>query len=304
MKWGKFLVLALLALIAGALVRNEGHKGFFLALTLIPWALVLPMWPWSQNFPLWLRLVLLAALALAALAMSLWLGSSDYFLTLFAILIAFSAFLPRPFPYFGYSGIAIFALIPFAGHPFSWVSMFVVMVTLFATIVFSENFIHLRDANEEKRKLLDTLIETQRALEKKLEVSERNESSAKLEGEILATDNDADTIAQPRVQPVATETEAGMLDTRIVVAEAESSQDFSHAGSESSSTVRPLSLSFTRRDREVLTLIVSGFANKEIADRLYISEGTVKNRVSMILEKIGAKNRTQAALRARDLGIL
>ncbi|HTH12798.1 MAG TPA: response regulator transcription factor [Spirochaetia bacterium] len=60
----------------------------------------------------------------------------------------------------------------------------------------------------------------------------------------------------------------------------------------------------TRRDREVLALVAQGFSNKEIAERLFLAEGTVKNRVSQILEKIGARDRTQAALRARDLGVI
>lgn len=61
---------------------------------------------------------------------------------------------------------------------------------------------------------------------------------------------------------------------------------------------------FTRRDVEVLNLVAMGFSNKEIAARLFLAEGTVKNRVSALLEKIGARDRTQAALRARELGII
>jgi len=61
---------------------------------------------------------------------------------------------------------------------------------------------------------------------------------------------------------------------------------------------------FTRRETEVLALVAKGFSNKEIAQRLFLAEGTVKNRVSAILEKVGVRDRTQAALRARELGIL
>lgn len=60
----------------------------------------------------------------------------------------------------------------------------------------------------------------------------------------------------------------------------------------------------TRRDREVLSLVALGYSNKEIAERLFLAEGTVKNRVSQILEKIGARDRTQAALRARERGLV
>jgi len=60
----------------------------------------------------------------------------------------------------------------------------------------------------------------------------------------------------------------------------------------------------SRREREILTLIAKGLSNKEIAARLFLAEGTIKNRVSEILQKTGVRDRTQAALRARDLGIL
>jgi DNA-binding NarL/FixJ family response regulator len=64
--------------------------------------------------------------------------------------------------------------------------------------------------------------------------------------------------------------------------------------------VEPLSV----RERAVLGLVARGMSNKEIADRLYLAEGTVKNHVSTILMKIGARDRTQAALTARKLGLL
>ncbi len=58
------------------------------------------------------------------------------------------------------------------------------------------------------------------------------------------------------------------------------------------------------RERAVLGLVSRGLSNKEIADKLYLAEGTVKNHVSTILMKIGARDRTQAALTARKLGLL
>jgi DNA-binding NarL/FixJ family response regulator len=59
-------------------------------------------------------------------------------------------------------------------------------------------------------------------------------------------------------------------------------------------------------DRElgVLRLLADGCSNKEIGSRLHITEGTVKNHMTNILEKLGALDRTQAALRARELGLL
>lgn len=60
----------------------------------------------------------------------------------------------------------------------------------------------------------------------------------------------------------------------------------------------------TARESEVLSLVASGLANKEIAARLSISERTVKFHVSAVLSKLGAKNRTQAVRLARETGIV
>ena len=58
------------------------------------------------------------------------------------------------------------------------------------------------------------------------------------------------------------------------------------------------------REREVLVMLAQGIPNKEIADKLHIAEGTVKNHVSNILGKLQAENRTQAADIARRRGLL
>ena len=60
----------------------------------------------------------------------------------------------------------------------------------------------------------------------------------------------------------------------------------------------------TAREREVLRLLATGATNREIAAQLVISEGTVKNHVSSILGRLGLRDRTQAALYARDHGLL
>ncbi len=72
--------------------------------------------------------------------------------------------------------------------------------------------------------------------------------------------------------------------------------------SETSSESLPDPLS--EREIEILQEVSKGYSNKEIADKLYLAEGTVKNYVTSILQKIGARDRTQAAIRARELGIL
>ena len=60
----------------------------------------------------------------------------------------------------------------------------------------------------------------------------------------------------------------------------------------------------SEREREVLRLLARGASNKEIAVQLDIAEGTVKNHVTSILGKLGVDDRTRAALRARDLGLI
>ena len=60
----------------------------------------------------------------------------------------------------------------------------------------------------------------------------------------------------------------------------------------------------SEREREVLQLITSGASNKEIATRLFIAPGTVKNHITNILSKLGVRDRTQAALKGRDLDLV
>jgi DNA-binding NarL/FixJ family response regulator len=59
----------------------------------------------------------------------------------------------------------------------------------------------------------------------------------------------------------------------------------------------------TERELEVLHLIGTGATNREIADRLVVSEGTVKNHVSSILSRLGLRDRTAAALYAHEHGL-
>jgi DNA-binding NarL/FixJ family response regulator len=58
------------------------------------------------------------------------------------------------------------------------------------------------------------------------------------------------------------------------------------------------------REAEVLRLLARGASNKEIAGALFLAEGTVKNHVTNIFTKLKVEDRTQAALRARELGLL
>jgi DNA-binding NarL/FixJ family response regulator len=58
------------------------------------------------------------------------------------------------------------------------------------------------------------------------------------------------------------------------------------------------------REVEILGLVSEGLSNREIADRLVISEGTVKNHLTNILSKLGARDRMQATIKAKELGII
>jgi DNA-binding NarL/FixJ family response regulator len=60
----------------------------------------------------------------------------------------------------------------------------------------------------------------------------------------------------------------------------------------------------TEREMEVLQLIATGATNREIAEALVVSEGTVKNHVSNILSRLGLRDRTQAAIFARENNLL
>jgi DNA-binding NarL/FixJ family response regulator len=67
---------------------------------------------------------------------------------------------------------------------------------------------------------------------------------------------------------------------------------------------QPLIEPLSARELEVLALLAESLSNQEIADRLYIAPGTVKNHVSNILSKLNARDRTQAVLQAKELGLL
>lgn len=60
----------------------------------------------------------------------------------------------------------------------------------------------------------------------------------------------------------------------------------------------------TAREVEVLRLVARGATNREIAAQLFLSEGTVKNHISRILARLGLRDRTHAAIYARDHGLL
>ena len=63
-------------------------------------------------------------------------------------------------------------------------------------------------------------------------------------------------------------------------------------------------LGITRRELEILEHIARGMSNREIAEKLFVSENTVKTHSSRVFEKLGAKRRTQAVQLGKEFGLL
>ena len=63
-------------------------------------------------------------------------------------------------------------------------------------------------------------------------------------------------------------------------------------------------LGVTRRELEILELIAKGMSNREIADKLFVSENTVKTHSSHLFDKLGAKRRTQAVQLGKEMGLI
>jgi DNA-binding NarL/FixJ family response regulator len=63
-------------------------------------------------------------------------------------------------------------------------------------------------------------------------------------------------------------------------------------------------LGISKREYEVLELIAQGLSNQEIAEKLFVSLNTVKTHSSNLFMKLDARRRTQAVLRAKELGLL
>lgn len=68
--------------------------------------------------------------------------------------------------------------------------------------------------------------------------------------------------------------------------------------------VRLREFGITRRELEILELIAGGLSNREIAEKLFVSENTVKTHSSRLFDKLSAKRRTQAVQLGKDLGLI
>jgi len=63
-------------------------------------------------------------------------------------------------------------------------------------------------------------------------------------------------------------------------------------------------LGITPRELEILEVMAAGYSNREIAERLFVSENTVKTHAGRLFEKLSARRRTQAVQRAKEAGLI
>jgi ATP/maltotriose-dependent transcriptional regulator MalT len=63
-------------------------------------------------------------------------------------------------------------------------------------------------------------------------------------------------------------------------------------------------LGITPRELDILEALASGLSNKEIGERLFVSENTVKTHAARLFSKLDAKRRTQAVQRAKEAGLI
>lgn len=80
-------------------------------------------------------------------------------------------------------------------------------------------------------------------------------------------------------------------------------EGLSRISSNKKKTSEQVDLDLTERELELCTMMVQGFTNKQISMMIHISEGTVRNYISNIYNKIGISDRTQAVLFLREHGI-
>jgi DNA-binding NarL/FixJ family response regulator len=80
--------------------------------------------------------------------------------------------------------------------------------------------------------------------------------------------------------------------------------EFARLGSQTTPAPQKLVDPLSEREMEILGLVAQGLSNREIADKLFITEGTAKNHMTNVLGKLGVRDRMQAVIRGRELGLV
>ena len=80
--------------------------------------------------------------------------------------------------------------------------------------------------------------------------------------------------------------------------------EFARNSHPSAETAEKLIEPLSEREIDVLRLLANGLSSRGMAGQLFLAEGTVKNYLSSAMQKLNARDRTQAALRAKELGLL
>ncbi|SEF95275.1 transcriptional regulator, LuxR family [Bryocella elongata] len=101
-----------------------------------------------------------------------------------------------------------------------------------------------------------------------------------------------------RAKPVVREVVVREIEVREVMVAAEPNVPFVM------DEARREALAITPREMEILALVAEGLSNREIAERLFVSENTVKTHCSRAFDKLGAKRRTQAVQMGKEMGLL
>jgi NarL family two-component system response regulator LiaR len=91
---------------------------------------------------------------------------------------------------------------------------------------------------------------------------------------------------------------------RIVVKEVPVTVPVPMAGPFCPNETKREELAITPREMEILELIAQGMSNREIAEKLFVSENTVKTHSSRVFDKLGARRRTQAVQLGKEFGLL